>query len=213
LLRINVEELCAKEGMRNENCLSASLMSSFGSGLTMGIWAIQPSPRPRGLPSIRCGLQELGNGHFGVVKKGRLRQVNATDSTRTKIVAVKQLKPEYNEAADLKNLLDELKVMTALGTHVNIVQLIGAVTKRIQEGEFYIVMELCERGSLLDVLKEMSSLLQTANSIRNGCDSSIPLLSKQALEVNSETLHTHLVLYGYQIANGMVFISNKNVRI
>ena len=42
--------------------------------------------------------------------------------------------------------------MIHIGRHVNVLSLIGAVTKFIKEGELYVVVELCANGSLLSYL-------------------------------------------------------------
>jgi len=48
-------------------------------------------------------------------------------------VAVKTLKTKTNVAA-LKGILSELKIMACVGKHSNIVNLVGACTKRMRKG-------------------------------------------------------------------------------
>jgi hypothetical protein len=131
-------------------------------------------------------------------------------------VAIKQPISGHKTAEDLRLLLSELKVMIAIGAHVNIVRLIGAVTKRIPQGELYIVMELCER-SLLSKLKEMSWSMKTTSS-----DDILNLGNRETVNGYLPTISSHgsalkmvtdLMLSAYQIANGMIFISSKSVSV
>ena len=50
-------------------------------------------------------------------------------------VAIKTLNP-YSNKDVLKSLMSELKIMSHLGKHPNIVNLLGAVTTNIQKSEF-----------------------------------------------------------------------------
>ncbi|CAJ0942821.1 unnamed protein product, partial [Mesorhabditis belari] len=49
-------------------------------------------------------------------------------------------------------LIDELKIMCAIRPHPNVLALIGAVTKNIRDGRLFVVIELCDKGSLKDFL-------------------------------------------------------------
>ena len=42
----------------------------------------------------------------------------------------------------------ELKILIHLGRHLNIVNLLGAVTKNIVKGELLVIVEFCEFGNL-----------------------------------------------------------------
>ena len=55
----------------------------------------------------------------------------------TTTVAVKMVRPQLlveNQVAALKALVSELKVMIALGSHLNVVSLMGACTRNISKG-------------------------------------------------------------------------------
>lgn len=45
-------------------------------------------------------------------------------------------------------LLSELKIMSHIGKHVNILGVLGVVTKRMTKGELFLILELCKYGSL-----------------------------------------------------------------
>lgn len=54
-------------------------------------------------------------------------------------------------------LLSELKIMIYIGDHINVVNLVGAVTRLMTSGLLYIVTEFCERGSLDTFLRKHRS--------------------------------------------------------
>ena len=63
-------------------------------------------------------------------------------------VAIKMAKSSARSNVDyLRSLLGELKVMSYMGQHPNLVQLIGAITVNIKHGEVYIVTEYCANGN------------------------------------------------------------------
>ncbi|KAG8134895.1 hypothetical protein E2320_007973 [Naja naja] len=63
-------------------------------------------------------------------------------------VAVKMLKPTAR-SSEKQALMSELKIMTHLGPHLNIVNLLGACTK---SGPIYIITEYCFYGDLVNYL-------------------------------------------------------------
>lgn len=66
-------------------------------------------------------------------------------------VAVKMLK-HCATMEQLKSLLSELKVLNYIGSHVNIVNLLGACTANLVKGELYVLMEYCCHGNLQQYL-------------------------------------------------------------
>ncbi|XP_063295362.1 receptor-type tyrosine-protein kinase FLT3 [Pelobates fuscus] len=89
----------------------------------------------------------IGSGAFGKV-------VTATAYGITKPgvslqVAVKMLKESY-DVSEKEALLSELKMMTQIGHHKNIVNLLGACTV---SGPIYLIFEYCCHGDLLNYLK------------------------------------------------------------
>ncbi len=76
----------------------------------------------------------MGAGCFGRVLKGEAVGIkDASDGVRT--VAVKMVRSQTNVAA-LEALVSELKIMIYLGSHLNVVNLLGACTKNITRGKF-----------------------------------------------------------------------------
>ena len=83
-------------------------------------------------------LKTLGQGAFGTVYKALIRG---------KTVAVKTLN-RINEE-QVEEFQVEFEVMASIGQEPNVVQVLGVSI----EPKLTLVMELCERGSLQDVLK------------------------------------------------------------
>ncbi|XP_026774720.2 platelet-derived growth factor receptor beta isoform X2 [Pangasianodon hypophthalmus] len=113
----------------------------------------------------------LGSGAFGrVVEATAYGLTNSQSSTK---VAVKMLKSTARRS-ETQALMSELKIMSHLGPHLNIVNLLGACTK---QGPLYLVTEFCRYGDLVDYLhRNKQSFLQNyANKIHlaNGSDSHI----------------------------------------
>nr|XP_015205450.1 PREDICTED: platelet-derived growth factor receptor beta isoform X2 [Lepisosteus oculatus] len=88
----------------------------------------------------------LGSGAFGRVVEGTAYGLGHSQST-TK-VAVKMLKSTARRS-ETQALMSELKIMSHLGPHLNIVNLLGACTKR---GPIYLITEYCRYGDLVDYL-------------------------------------------------------------
>ncbi|XP_040903802.1 platelet-derived growth factor receptor beta [Toxotes jaculatrix] len=88
----------------------------------------------------------LGSGAFGrVVEATAYGLTHSQSSTK---VAVKMLKSTARRS-ETQALMSELKIMSHLGPHINIVNLLGACTKH---GPLYLVTEYCRYGDLVDYL-------------------------------------------------------------
>ncbi|KAM4037469.1 platelet-derived growth factor receptor beta [Anomaloglossus baeobatrachus] len=97
----------------------------------------------------------LGSGAFGRVVEATAHGLGHAQST-TK-VAVKMLKSTAR-SSEKQALMSELKIMSHLGPHLNIVNLLAACTKA---GPIYIVTEYCRYGDLVDYLhKNKHTFLQ-----------------------------------------------------
>ena len=89
----------------------------------------------------------IGEGHFGKVVKAKMiiDEIKMT-------VAVKTLHSNP-QRIDVENLMSELKIMIHLGSHPNIVNVLGACTTQLRKQELYVVVEYCEHGDIVDVLR------------------------------------------------------------
>ncbi|XP_017284260.1 platelet-derived growth factor receptor alpha [Kryptolebias marmoratus] len=88
----------------------------------------------------------LGSGAFGKVVEGTAYGLSHSQPVMK--VAVKMLKPTAR-SSEKQALMSELKIMTHLGPHLNIVNLLGACTK---SGPIYIITEYCFYGDLVNYL-------------------------------------------------------------
>lgn len=91
----------------------------------------------------------LGKGEFGMVWKGQI-----LEGSSTKIVAIKMPNPLNTSKTTLKGMLSEIKVLTFVGKHANIIELLGANTSDLQHGKLYIFLEYCQLGSLQTYLQK-----------------------------------------------------------
>ncbi|KAL3880215.1 hypothetical protein ACJMK2_032471 [Sinanodonta woodiana] len=97
---------------------------------------------------LRLGMI-LGQGAFGrVVKAEAIGIVEHEDVT---CVAVKMVK-DCTDREQMMSLLSELKIFIHIGQHLNILNLLGAVTKNIARGELYVIVEYCHFGNLRNYL-------------------------------------------------------------
>ncbi|KAM6986621.1 platelet-derived growth factor receptor beta-like [Aplochiton taeniatus] len=88
----------------------------------------------------------LGSGAFGRVVEATAHGLGPSQCTTR--VAVKMLKSTAKRS-ETRALISELKIMSHLGPHLNIVNLIGACTKR---GPIFLITEYCRYGDLRDYL-------------------------------------------------------------
>ncbi|XP_068448929.1 mast/stem cell growth factor receptor kita [Clinocottus analis] len=96
--------------------------------------------------NLRFG-KTLGSGAFGKVVEATAYGLSEADSVTT--VAVKMLKSSAH-ATEKEALMSELKVLSYLGNHMNIVNLLGACTVG---GPTLVITEYCCFGDLLNFLR------------------------------------------------------------
>lgn len=100
--------------------------------------------------SIHLG-EKIGSELNVVTFRGRLLLENGSFTTCV-VKTCKDLPADRIVSTEIeKHLLSELKVMTFLGSHLNILNMFGACTVK---GPTYLVFEFAEHGSLLDYLQQ-----------------------------------------------------------
>ncbi|XP_054478724.1 receptor-type tyrosine-protein kinase FLT3 [Anoplopoma fimbria] len=92
--------------------------------------------------------EELGSGAFGMVVQATAYGINKPGVSQQ--VAVKMLK-EKHQTVEKEALMSELKMLTHIGHHANIVNLLGACT---DSGPTYLIFQYCCNGDLLNYLKK-----------------------------------------------------------
>lgn len=106
----------------------------------------------------------LGSGAFGKVVEGTAYGLSRSQPVMK--VAVKMLKPTAR-SSEKQALMSELKIMTHLGPHLNIVNLLGACTK---SGPIYIITEYCFYGDLVNYLHKNRENFLSLNPEKNKKD-------------------------------------------
>ncbi|XP_031141671.1 KIT proto-oncogene, receptor tyrosine kinase b isoform X2 [Sander lucioperca] len=176
---------------------------------------------------LRFG-KTLGSGAFGKVVRATAYGLCSADTITT--VAVKMLKPNAH-ATEKEALMSELKVLSYLGNHVNIVNLLGACTVG---GPILVITEYCCYGDLLNFLRrKRESFLNSQvgdgyhRNVSNQTEPTtsgevtgpgyVPMLpsekerSSQSVDVEELSLDTEdLLSFSYQVAKGMEYITSKN---
>ncbi|GAA6091919.1 KIT proto-oncogene, receptor tyrosine kinase b isoform X2 [Tachysurus ichikawai] len=170
----------------------------------------------------------LGAGAFGKVVAATAYGLSSPDTVTT--VAVKMLKPSAH-STEKDALMSELKILSYLGNHMNIVNLLGACTVG---GPILVITEFCCHGDLLNFLRRKrdaffssktgdgyyKNLLSQTQSSREGTENGYMLMrsyqkkSKQTEwsdDKDDLTIDTEdLLSFSYQVAKGMDFLTSKN---
>ncbi|CAL8122200.1 unnamed protein product [Orchesella dallaii] len=135
----------------------------------------------------------LGSGAFGSVYKGRI-----CNSGSEYEVAFKTTRPACPAFA-LRGLLSEIKILSHLGKHDNIVSICGAYTAELDKGVAYVATELCSNGSLEKFLRVNRA--NDFNYVTSENQASSPVVLNEL----------QLFRWTLEIAEGMEYISSKNV--
>ncbi|XP_076362758.1 vascular endothelial growth factor receptor 1-like isoform X2 [Tachypleus tridentatus] len=124
----------------------------------------------------------LGQGAFGRVVKAEA--VGLGDAETTTVVAVKMLK-EHADQEQRKALMAELKILIHLGHHLNIVNVLGAVTRNAAKGELMVIVEYCHYGNIrYYLLQHRENFISQLNPKTGKIDPNICTLPGSARVVN-----------------------------
>ena len=137
--------------------------------------------------------QLLGTGSFGSVFEGSAEDLI---QPRHKMkVAIKTVNNSL-DFSQLYALLCEIKVLDMLDLHLNLVNMFGACTSQIKNGQLWLVLEYCPYGDM------KSFLLKNKNILKENlkCQGLINDLNERLL-----------IKWAYDIAKGMEYLSFKKI--
>lgn len=142
-------------------------------------------------PRSKLRLQTvLGQGNFGQVLKAEADDISGHEGT-TRLVAVKTVK-EGASNREKEDLLRELEIMQQLGSHANVVTLLGCCTEK---EPYLLIMEYVMYGKLLAFLRDH----RTRQHYYNFSEDSDALTSRD------------LTIFAYCVARGMEYLSTKGI--
>ncbi|XP_027843560.1 tyrosine kinase receptor Cad96Ca isoform X2 [Aphis gossypii] len=162
-----------------------STHGQYTGGKESAIKEVDPWEIPRHHVRV-CSI--LGEGSFGQVWK--CEAYNVMGFKGNMVVAVKTLKDNAGERERL-DLVQELQVMKSLEPHPHVVKLLGCCSER---DPLFVVMEYAKLGKLQSVLRNSRGINYYTNT--HG--------------PSSLTSH-ELIMFCYQIAKGMDFLSSKGI--
>lgn len=132
----------------------------------------------------------LGEGAFGKVVMADAHGLTKNGQTQITVVAVKMLKEGHTDE-DVKDLVCEMEVMKMIGTHINIINLLGCCS---QDGPLFVIVEYAPYGNLRDFLRQHRP---------SACADTPQEKEKQVLTQKD------LVSYAYQVARGMQYLASR----
>lgn len=151
-------------------------------------------------PRDKLKLDEtIGEGEFGRVAKAKAFGMDGPEGY--KCVAVKMLK-NCDSNGELQDLLSEYNLLKDID-HPNVIKLLGACTRN---GPFYVIVEYCEHGSLLQYLR--NSRLEENGYINHRCRRYFRSQSESGNSTEPELLNIRdLLSFAWQISKGMQYLS------
>ncbi|XP_067624151.1 vascular endothelial growth factor receptor 1 isoform X3 [Eurosta solidaginis] len=158
---------------------------------------------------LKLGKQ-LGAGAFGVVLKAHAEGIRPDE--KETVVAVKMVKRIADNEV-MRALVTELKIMVHLGPNLNVVNLLGAVTKNIAKRELMVIVEYCRYGNVQNFL--LRNRRHFINQINPETDKIDPSIIKQRFsdnfELNRDGLkYVNLAFLNHQYVNHMNNINKMN---
>ena len=132
----------------------------------------------------------IGCGNFGNVSKGVLDGLYSSNSKTT--VAIKSINGP-NDGADLRDFLQEIKIMSYIKPHLNLVNMIGSCSSDVQnQRELWLIIEFCPHGDLKNYLHRNKINILTGNE-------------------NNALKDRCLFYWIYEISKGMEYLSENKI--
>ena len=146
------------------------------------------------------GLQEINNNSVKPL------------TTKSTTVAVKMLK-ERADMCQRKALLAELKILIHVGKHINIVNLLGAITKNLIKGELLVIVEYCKFGNIRSfLLSHRTNFVNQLIDNNNKIDNKIIKFEKTNINNSNDLLSDNNSIHEYQniVSINGIFSFNEN---
>ncbi len=137
----------------------------------------------------------LGSGNFGAVYVGEASGLLHAGSKTT--VAVKTGRDAL-DVAQFSALMYEMKILTNLELHLNLVNLLGSCTGEMEEGRLWLLLEYCPHGDLKSYLVQNRELLRNSLSgvVATGTDDRIFLTWAHSVAKGMEYLASKKIMHG-----------------
>jgi len=134
--------------------------------------------------------EKIGWGNFGNVHKGYIKNLGKEGSQI--VVAIKTIQKHAKEE-DLNDLLCEIKLMSRIKPHPNLVSMIGSCHSEYKRSrQLWLLIEFCEYGDL------KKCLFNNKDKIAFG---------KETDKMNSR----YLLMCIYQVAKGMLYLAESRI--
>ena len=168
--------------------------------------------------------QVLGSGNFGTILLGKI--FHNDDSQITTPVAIKTLTNSMDDE-QLYSLIYEMKILSNLKSHLNIVNLMGCCTSDYaKNGNLWLLLEYCEKGDMKSFLidhRQEFRLNMGKGTTKNpdkpryitmqNCNTDYVSEGTDIHETRKQfTLDTRvLLIWSYDIAKGMEYLSGERI--
>ncbi|XP_058123140.1 platelet-derived growth factor receptor beta-like [Anopheles ziemanni] len=150
--------------------------------------------------------KKLCQGRYGTVMEAQL----SNNGTRQK-VAVRVIKGSGGDKL-LKAALEMVHTMAYLGQHLNLVNILGAVTKGLRNGELLVVAEYCQHGTLLNFLRRNKrNFIEQLGSNPHSTWADDGASSSSTRPSGKIITYIDLMSWSFQIASAMSFLESYNV--
>ena len=136
----------------------------------------------------------LGEGMFGTVFVGSAKYIYGPQETK---IAVKQVRDLMDEN-QISSIIGEMKIMSNLKMHPNLVNLLGACRTELYLNELYLLLEYCPYGDLKTFLVDNRSKF-------GSCLKNIP--------GHLDSMYNSRLLFNwcYSIAKGLEYLSSASI--